>query len=134
MIMHAIRFMLGPFTVVLDFLTTHPLLTSAILGTWGIIYYAGRVQLKIIEAKTIRLLVFHSRELLKDQVISASDLYSKIYPVWVEELKSWGYLFIPHKHDLWPVPVTVENVLIKIPVSPQWISAILDKNANLLDR
>jgi hypothetical protein len=120
--------MLGPFTVVLDFLTAHPLLTSAILATWGIIYYAGRVQLKIIEAKTIKLIVSHCRILLvKDSGISATDLYSKIFPIWVQELKTWQYLFIPNKYDLWPVPVTVENVLVKIPISPRWISAILDK-------
>jgi hypothetical protein len=121
--------MLGPFAAVLDYFSANPETLSLILLIWAVIYFLGLVQLKRIESKTTSLVLEHSLPLLQaEPELTPVDLYERIYPVWITELKGWKYLFIPHKHDLWPVSVTLEHVLAKIPFSSEWISKILTKN------
>ena len=133
MFMAWIRSMLGPFTAVLDYFYIYPERLSLILLAWGLVYFTGLLQLKRIEAKTAALVLHHSRPLLQaDPQLSAADLYQRLYPLWSAELKNWKYVFIPHKHDLWPVRVTLEHVLEKIPFSSDWISKILARDGILV--
>lgn len=121
-----IRGMLGPFVPVLDFIEQNPIAVALILAVWLSIYVAGRVQLSQIERRTAALVLERSRtELAARPNISAISLYKKIYPLWEAELKKWGFWFIPHRLDLWPVPVKPATVLQKMTFSPEWIEQLL---------
>lgn len=129
MFMAWLRSMLGPFTVVLDYFSENPGRLSIILVAWASIYFLGLLQLKRIESKTIALVLQESAAHLKQRPdLSSADLYQAIYPLWRLEFTEWKYWFIPHKHDMWPVRVTLDNVLAKIPISPEWIESVLAKN------
>jgi hypothetical protein len=129
-----IRSMLGPFTVVLDYFAANPDRLSILLALWALVYFTGLVQLKRIESKTVSLVLQLSRPLIEaNPNFTSEDLYQHIYPIWIEELKNWKYLYIPHKHDLWPVSVSLEHIQAKILFSPEWISKTLAKNGALKD-
>ena len=133
MIMGWIRSMLGPFVVVLDFFSAHPELLTAILVLWMLIYAAGLIQLKLIERRTVRLVVDRSQRLVAaNPQISLADLRAKLLPLWLEEMKNWNFLFIPHKFDFWPVPVTPKNLQVKLPLSPEWLLKVLNTNGIIL--
>jgi hypothetical protein len=129
MFMSWIRSMLGPFNAVLDFFSAHPEALTAILVVWAAIYYAGYLQLKHIEAKTRRLVLEESRTRLQAQPgASARELFESVYPRWASEFKSWKYLYIPHRWELWPVRPTETNVRVKLSLSPDWVADLLAKN------
>jgi hypothetical protein len=133
MIMSWIRSMLGPFVVIMDFFSAHPEILTAILTLWMALYVAGRIQLKLIEQRTVRLVVDRSRRLVAaNPQISLADLRAYIVPVWLEEIVKWNILFIPHKFDFWPVPVTPKNVQVKLPLSPEWLTNVLKTNGIIL--
>ena len=133
MIMSWIRSMLGPFVVIMDFFSAHPEILTAILTLWMALYVAGRIQLKLIEQRTVRLVVDRSRRLVAaNPQISLADLRAYIVPVWLEEVVKWNILFIPHKFDFWPVPVTPKNVQVKLPLSPEWLTNVLKTNGIIL--
>ena len=128
-----IRSMLGPFVVIMDFFSAHPEILTAILTLWMALYVAGRIQLKLIEQRTVRLVVDRSRRLVAaNPQISLADLRAYIVPVWLEEIVKWNILFIPHKFDFWPVPVTPKNVQVKLPLSPEWLTNVLKTNGIIL--
>ncbi len=124
-----IRSMLGPAGgAVLDWLRSHPTVTNGILALFLIVYAMGRLQLRRIEQRTIQLVLEMSKEwLARKPNITASGLYKRIYPRWSEAVRHWG-LFIPHRLELWPVPVRPETVQSKLPLSPQWIAEVLAKH------
>ena len=133
MIMSWIRSMLGPFVVIMDFFSAHPEILTAILTLWMALYVAGRIQLKLIEQRTVRLVVDRSRRLVAaNPQISLADLRAYIVPVWLEEIVKWNILFIPHTFDFWPVPVTPKNVQVKLPLSPEWLTNVLKTNGIIL--
>jgi hypothetical protein len=129
MVMAWIRTMLGPLSLILDFFKAHPELLTAILLAWLLVNAAGRIQLKIIEDRTILLVTTQSRRLIAlYPAISLVDLREKLLPLWNEEVKNWRFLFIPHKFDIWPVSVTPENILLKLPLSSEWLAGVLIKD------
>jgi hypothetical protein len=133
MIMGWIRSMLGPLAVIMDFFSAHPEILTAILAVWMLIYAIGRIQLALIQQKTARLVVELSRSLVAaNPQVSLADLREQLLPPWLEELKTWKYLFIPHKYDFWPVPASVKNVQIKFPMPPDWLNRVLKTNGILL--
>ena len=134
LIVEVVKGMLGPLAPVLDFILDNPALTSIVFLLWFVIYVAGRMQLGKIEAKTRDLVLQISQaELAQNPQITAQLLYKIIYPRWSEALPQWGR-FIPHRLDLWPVPVTAKNVTQKIPFSPEWIAGVLrEQNISPLD-
>jgi len=128
LITNTIRLILGPLSAVLDYSADHPFVWTTILLVWILIYVSARIQLKLIELKTTDLVVKHCRLYISaNPDITPTDLYNRIFPIWTSEMKQWGYLFILHKHDLWPVKATLENVQVKIPFSPKWITATMEK-------
>lgn len=124
-----IRSMLGKSgAAVLDWLRSHPEVTTAIFALLLTVYAMGRLQLRRIEQHTTQLVLDMSREwLAKKPNITASGLYKRIYPRWSESVRHWG-LFIPHRLEIWPVPVRPETVQDKLSFSPQWIAALLAKH------
>jgi hypothetical protein len=88
----------------------------------------GRWQLYRIEQRTAQFVLEMSREwLARKPNITAGGLYKRIYPRWSESVRHWG-LFIPHRLEIWPVPVRPETVQQKLSFSPQWITALLAKH------
>ncbi len=135
MIMAWIRSMLGPFGVIMDFFAAHPEILTAILAVWMLLYVAGRIQLKLIEQRTAQLVIERTRRLIAaDPAISFAALREKILPEWQEACQGWNYKFVPHKFEFWPVPATPKNVLVKLPLGPEWFATVLKTNGiNLKD-
>lgn len=124
-----IRSMLGPFNAVLDYFTEHPERLTILLAIWAVVYYLGYVQLKLIEAKTKKLVLRESSARLKTHPgASAKELYEAIYPQWAAEFKTWKYWYIPHRWDLWPVRPTEKNVNAKLVLTAEWLATLLEKN------
>jgi hypothetical protein len=110
---------------VLDFILDNPSFVTVILAVWLGLFVAGRLQLRHIERKSVQLVVVMGRELIaKKPHITARGLYKRIYPHWCEAVRGWAW-FVPHRLDLWPVPVRPEAVQQKLPFSPQWIAEVL---------
>jgi len=129
MFMGWIRSMLGPFNAVLDYFSKYPEQLTFLLAIWAVVYYAGYLQLKRIEAKTKALVLRESSARLRKQPgTSAQEMYEAVYPLWAAEFKSWKYWYIPHRWDLWPVKPTEENVSDKLPFTTEWLAALLEKN------
>lgn len=129
MVMEIIRSMLGPLVVILDFFSTHPEILTVILALWMVSYAAGHYQMKAIERKTIRFVVDRSRLIVAaNPQTSLAELRARILPVWLEEIKQWNFKFIPHKFDFWPVPMTPENVQLKLPLSHEWLAKVIKSN------
>ena len=125
LIVEVVKGMLGPLAPVLDFILDNPAVTSAVFLLWLVVYAAGRIQLRNIEEKTKDLVLQISRaEIARNPQTTSRSLYKTIYPRWSETLPQWGR-FVPHRLDLWPVPVTAQNVTQKITFSPEWIADIL---------
>lgn len=113
---------------VLDFMLDNPSLVTVILAVWMGVFVAGRLQLGRIERKSVELVLAMGQEMIaKKPHITARGLYKRIYPRWCKALRGWGW-FIPHRLDLWPVPVKPETVQQKLPFSPQWIADVLHQH------
>lgn len=123
-----LRMILGEWVSrLLDFLKAHPDLVTAIFALWLGLFAAGRYQLRRIEQKTTELVLEMARDLMAQKPnITAQGLYKRIYPRWAESLRHWAW-FVPHRLELWPVPVCPDTVRQKIPFSPQWIAETLQR-------
>ncbi len=130
-----IRGMLGSWgSRLLDLILSHPVIVSGILAAWLGLYLAGRLQLAHIERQTIEMVTRLSREMIaRKPHITSRGLYRRIYPRWKEAVREWGW-FIPHRFDLWPVPVRPETVEQKMPFSAQWIAETLTKHGIQLEQ
>jgi len=118
---------------VLDFMLNNPSFVTAILAVWLGVFVAGRLQLQHVEQKSVELVVEMGRELIaKKPHITARGLYKRIYPHWCKAVRGWAW-FVPHRLDLWPVPVRPETVQQKLPFSPQWIAEVLRRHGILLE-
>lgn len=126
MFLEFIRSMLGSFgRPMLDFILNNPSFITGILAVWLSVFVAGRLQLRRIERKSVELVVEMGQELIAQKPhITARGLYKRIYPRWCEAVRGWAW-FIPHRLDLWPVPVKPETVQQKLPFSSQWIAHVL---------
>ncbi len=133
MIMTWIRGNLGPLAVIMDFFAAHPEILTAILALWMLIYAIGHIQVKMIESRTARLVIERCRLLMAaDPQLSLAELREKILPAWLEEYKNWSFYFVPHKYDFWPVPATPKNVLVKLPLSNEWLARVLKRDGIIL--
>lgn len=126
MLLAFIRSMLGSLGgPVLDFMLDNPALVTGLLAVWLGVFVAGRLQLRRIERKSVELVVEIGQELIAARPhVTASELYRRIYPQWSQSLRKWGW-FVPHRLDLWPVPVRPETIQQKLPFSPQWVAEVL---------
>jgi hypothetical protein len=128
MIIALARTLLGPFAIILDYITGNPVIFSIILSIYLGIYIAGVIQLRNIKEKTTLLVIeISQQELRKKPNITSGGLYKRIYPLWEKEVKNWGW-FVPHRLELWPVPVSPDVVKQKMAFTPQWIADTLKKN------
>ncbi len=94
---------------------------------------AGRVQPGTIRKNTEALVLELPEGFIKSKPhITSRGLFKKIYPVWAEQVKGWAK-FIPHKHDLWPVPIKPDTVAAKMGFDHQWIIDVLKANHIELD-
>lgn len=134
MILQFVRGMLGDlWRPVLDFMLANPSIVTGFLALWLAVFAAGRVQVRRVARKTEALVVKRGEDLVRDKPhITSRGLYKRIYPEWSRKVRGWAW-FVPHRLDLWPVPVTPETVQNKFPFSPEWISGILRRHNIRLD-
>lgn len=120
-------------SAILDFMLDQPSVIAALLLIWFGIYGAGRLQLRRIEQKSAEFVVTTARVLLAAQPhLTIEDLYQQVYDPWRLAVSKWA-LFIPHRLDLWPVPVTAENVQQKLAFSPGWLAEVLRRHGFILE-
>lgn len=129
MIEYVIRSLLGPaLAQVLTFLQTHPEIVAIFVSILLILYIAGRMQLNNISKKTKEFVLGHYQDVIQRRPkITAGGLYKLIYPEWEKEVVTWAK-FIPHRLDLWPVPVTASRVKEKMSFNVDWVKEVLKKN------
>jgi hypothetical protein len=120
-------------STVLDFMLNQPSVVAALLLVWFGIFVAGRLQLRRIEQKSADLVVTMARDLLVIQPhLTVQDLYEQVYEPWRARVSQWA-LFIPHRLDLWPVPVTAETVQQKLAFSLDWLAEVLRRHGLVLE-
>ncbi len=122
MFIQILRSFLGPFVVILDFLLAKPeilgLLFSLYLVTLGI----GKLQVKRIKTRTDQLILEKSSTwLVENPKLTKKQLFDRFYPIWEKELAGFRFPLIMNKHDLWPVSVTADHVLVKFPLTPDYL-------------
>jgi hypothetical protein len=118
----------------LDFMRHHPTVVAGILFVWLGLFAAGRWQLWRIQQESVKLVVTMAQDLNTVQPpLSAQELYERLYARWAELIGQWAW-FVPHRLDLWPVPVTVKTVQQKFPFSPAWVAEVLHQQAIKLDQ
>lgn len=123
-----LRSFLGPFTIILDFFATRPEWVTVFFSLYLGLYALGRLQLFGIRKRTHQLIEERCKEWLAAQPkASAKELYRRFYPIWETELSKWRYFFILNKYDLLPVSVTPKHVLVKIPLSPEYLHQYLEE-------
>jgi len=121
-----LRSFLGPFANVLDFFATRTEWITAFFILYLGMYGIGLIQLNGIRKRTRQLMQAFCKQWLENHPrASDQELFKRFYPAWETEFRTWRYFFIPNKHDLWPVTVTVENVLTKMPLSPEYVHNVL---------
>lgn len=129
-----IRGLLGPsLAPLLDWVLENQFIVAIILAVVLALYIAGRVQLGTIRTKTEEMVLELSAGFIKSKPhITTRGLFKKIYPVWSEQVTGWAK-FIPHKHDLWPVPIKPDTVAAKMGFDHKWIADALKANNVELD-
>lgn len=134
MVESLLRGMLGSsLSPLLDWVLENQFIVAIILGVVLAFYIAGRVQLSTIRKKTEEMVLEFSAGHIKSKPhITSSGLFKKIYPVWAKQVGDWAK-FIPHKHDLWPVPIKPETVAAKMGFDAKWIADALKANHVELD-
>ncbi len=126
MFFQILRSLLGPFVVILDFLILNPEVLGIIISLYLITLGLGRLQLRRITTRTVELILEKCSAWLKETpTLTGKQLFERLYPIWVEELKNFKFPMIMNKHDLWPATVTPEHVLIKLPLSPEYLNQTL---------
>lgn len=126
MFLGLLRTVLGPFAVILDWAEANPVPTGLMMFAWTAVWMSGRVQLARIERKTRELIASEAHRLREaSPELDAEELLSRIYPLWCTQLPTWA-LFIPHRLELWPVPVSIERVKDRIGLSAQLVRDVLE--------
>lgn len=126
MLLGLVRAMLGPFAGVLDWAQAHPEPITLAIFAWAMLWFLGQLQLKHIQSETTRLVIRLGRSMLRESPgLSTRKLYELIYPIWAASLPHWA-LFIPHRTEMWPVPIRPEIVERRIGFSPDWIQSALE--------
>lgn len=127
MFLGLLRTLLGPFAVILDWAEANPGLTGLVIFVWTAVWMSGRVQLARIERKTKELIASEADRLRElSPQLDAEELLSRVYPIWCTQLPTWA-LFIPHRLELWPVPVSIERVKDRIGFSLQLVRDVLEE-------
>jgi len=129
MIEYVIRSFLGPaLAQVLTFLQTHPEIVAIVVSIMLILYILGRMQLNNISKRTKEFVLGRYQDVIQRRPkITAGGLYKLIYPEWEKEVVKWAK-FIPHKFDLWPMPVTAARAKEKLSFNVDWVKEVLKKN------
>ncbi len=111
------------------FLTSSPALLAAFMGLWFAILFIGNLQLRRIENETVRYVIRESaQQMAAHPELSAKQLCNVIYPGWASQVGRWGW-FVPHRWELWPVPVRPETVQRRFQFTPHWLKTILREQA-----
>jgi hypothetical protein len=120
-------------SAVLDFMRSQPAVVAAVLLVWLGIFAAGQIQLRRIERKSIGLVVRMAQELMAAQPgLTLPALYEQVYAEWRERVGGWA-LFVPHRLELWPAPVTAETVQQKLAISPKWLAEVLQQHGLMIE-
>ena len=124
-----LRDFLGPLVVILDFTATRTGWITLSFGFYLCMYGVAQLQLSGIKKRTHKLIEESCKRWLTSYSdVTVEELFKRFYPLWETELKKMHYLYILNKHDLWPVSITPQHVMVKIPLSPDYIRQHLIKN------
>ncbi len=142
MFLQILRSFLGPFTAVLDFFATRTEWLVLLFTVYLCTFAAGSWQLRAIKRRTHDLIDERCKRWLEDHPgASDENLFAYFYPLWEDELKKCGYVFILNKYDLLPVSVTPRHVLDKIVLTPAYLRQYIntgevapDKQLKVLER
>ena len=123
---------LGPFVVILQYTKTRPGLITVFFAAYLLTYGLGIYQLRGIKRKTYELISEKYRE-WKNLEPNLSDkvLLERLIPLWEAKLKEMRYLYIMNKYDLWPVRITLKNVMVKFPLDADMIREYLTQKEEL---
>lgn len=128
-----LRLMLGIFSPVLDWLIAHQTVVTLLFAFILIVYALGKYQLSIVSRRTEQFVLSRFFEMKSVQPNITPEVFFKAtYPEWESLIKTCGW-FIPHKFDLWPVPINGKNVETKIGYSPEWIAALIVREKGRAD-
>jgi len=113
---------LGPFVVILQYTKTRPGLITVFFAAYLLTYGLGIYQLRGIKKKTYELISEKYKE-WKNLEPNLSDkvFLARLMPLWEAKLKEMRYLYIMNKFDLWPVRITLKNVMVKFPLDVETI-------------
>lgn len=127
-----LRDFLGPFVVILDFTSTRTGWITLFFGGYLCMYGVARLQVLSIKKNTNKLIEeSYKRWLVVYSNATDEELFQRFYPLWETELKKKRYFYVLNKHDLWPVSITPQHVLVKFPLSPAYIRQHLIKSGIL---
>lgn len=126
MVREMVAQMLGGFgNALLIRLTSDPVLLAGFLCLWFTVIVAGNMQLRRIESETVRFVRRESAQALAaNPRIEPKQLFQIVYPAWTAQLGRWGW-FVPHRWELWPVPVRPETVQRRFQFTPAWLQMVL---------
>ena len=117
---------LGPFVVILQFTKTRPWLITIAFTAYLLTYGLGIYQLRGIKKKTYALISEKYSEWKNlEPKLSDKVFLERFMPLWEAKLKDMRYLYIMNKFDLWPVRITLKNVLVKFPLDVDLIREYL---------
>jgi hypothetical protein len=123
---------LGPFVVILQYTKTRPWLITVVFAAYLLTYGLGIYQLRGIRKKTYELISEKYNE-WKGLEPNLSDkvFIERFMPLWEAKLKEMRYLYIMNKFDLWPVRITLKNVMVKFPLDIDTIREYLTQKEEL---
>ncbi len=128
-----LRVMLGILSPVLDWLIAHQTFVTVLFALILLVYALGRYQLGVAFHKTEEFVLKRFPELkAQNPNTTPESFFRETYPEWEALIKTCGW-FVPHKFDLWPVPMSGKSVKDKIGYSPEWIAALLSRGGMEVD-
>lgn len=126
---------LGPFVVILQYTKTRPGLITVFFAAYLLTYGLGIYQLRGIKKKTYDLISEKYNEWKKlEPNLSDKVFLERLMPLWEAKLKEMRYLYIMNKYDLWPVRITLKNVMVKFPLDVDTIREYLTHKEELTNK
>ena len=123
---------LGPFVVILQYTKTRPGLITVFFAAYLLTYGLGIYQLRGIKRKTYALISEKYSEWKNlEPKLSDKVFLERFMPLWEAKLKEMRYVYIMNKFDLWPVRVSLKNVMVKFPLDVELIREYLTQKEEI---
>ncbi len=93
-----------------------------LLGIWLVLFIAGKAQFDWIKKSTANLVLQKYQSYA--QLPGLSAYYREITPEWETNIVKKVY-FIPHKSEMFPIPVRSDDIRQRINFTEAWVGAYL---------